>query len=60
VWLRAWFGPDGEEAELTEGELRLAALQARAQGAEKLLARLEDLQRGVGPRPTIARAGPEE
>jgi hypothetical protein len=48
VWLRAWFdldsGPDaadGSWALITEGELRMAALLARAHGADKLVEKLD-------------------
>lgn len=50
AWLRAWFGLDAEGGEpagggewtpLGEGELRVAALLARAQGADKLVEELE-------------------
>ncbi len=45
VWLRAWFDLGGEaagEAGGGDAELRLAALLARAHGAEKLVAKLEE------------------
>jgi hypothetical protein len=45
LWLRAWFDLDGEGAQNgagADGELRLAALLARAHGAEKLVAKLEE------------------
>jgi len=40
VWLRAWFELGGRE--LSDGEIRLAALLARAHGAEKLVEKLEE------------------
>jgi hypothetical protein len=44
VWLRTWFDLDAEGTQNGggEGELRLAALLARAHGAEKLVAKLEE------------------
>jgi hypothetical protein len=45
AWLRAWFDLDaetGDWARLSEGELRRAALLARAHGAEKLVEKLEE------------------
>jgi hypothetical protein len=45
VWLRAWFDLDGGatgEPAGGDAELRLAALLARAHGAEKLVAKLEE------------------
>jgi hypothetical protein len=46
-WLRAWFdleagGGEGAAGGASEGELRLAALLARAHGAEKLVEKLEE------------------
>ena len=44
VWLRTWFELDGEAPdvqEMNEGELRLALLLARSQGAAELVKRLE-------------------
>jgi hypothetical protein len=45
VWLRAWFDLDAEGASdapsESEGDIRLAALLARAHGAEKLVEKLE-------------------
>ncbi len=49
TWLRVWFELDGSDPEveppfapLAEGEARLAALVARAQGAERLVDKLEE------------------
>ncbi len=75
VWLAVWF--EGEEesgatyreaaalaenADLDEGDLRMATLLARAQGAEKLVERLEErLERTVtGSAHAIAEPGPRE
>lgn len=41
VWLRTWFELEGDAAGANEGELRLALLLARSQGAEELVKRLE-------------------
>jgi hypothetical protein len=59
TWLRAWFdleakAPDVCFPPVTEGELRLASLVARAHGAERLVAELE------GRLATIARPAREE
>ena len=50
IWLRTWFELDGDTdpgsprwQPPSEGELRMAALLARAHGATKLVERLEDL-----------------
>lgn len=45
TWLRVWFDMDGDyrtaAQPLAEGDLRMAALVARSQGAEKLLEKIE-------------------
>ena len=49
TWLRVWFDLDAEAAgyrhawpALPEGQLRMAALMARAHGADKLVEKLEE------------------
>jgi hypothetical protein len=43
VWLEAWFDLERDPAEApSDGEIRLAALLARAHGAEKLVEKLEE------------------
>jgi hypothetical protein len=75
VWLTVWFEGEGEEgvpyrgqtgpdegAGIPEGDLRMATLLARAQGADKLVERLEErLDKGAdGGRPAIAQPAPRE
>ncbi len=61
TWLRVWFDLDAEAAgyrhawpALPEGQLRMAALMARAHGADKLVEKLEERAS------SIARRGREE
>jgi hypothetical protein len=74
VWLTVWFEGEGEgDGEpyrgateplegISEGDLRMAALLARAQGADKLVERLEErLEKGpAAGRTAIAQPAPRE
>jgi hypothetical protein len=72
VWLAVWFEGDedtgatyreaataAESGELDEGDLRMATLLARAQGAEKLVERLEERLEKCRAAPVGAIAEPE-
>jgi hypothetical protein len=72
VWLTVWFEGEGDQeipyrgatepdgGEISEGDLRMATLLARTQGADKLVERLEErLERGAGGgRAAIAEPAP--